>query len=302
MSNVAVLDRPKSVTLDMADRYGMDAAPFEATLRATVFPSNGTREEFAAFLLVARNYNLNPVTKEIYAFPKKGGGIIPIVSVDGWMNLVNSHPAFDGMDFCDVHDEDGKLVSTTCTIYRKDRNHPISVTEYLSECIRSTDPWKMQHRMLRHKSAIQCARYAFGFAGIYDEDEAERFADRSSRLAPSASLPTTPIVEQAMVASEQVAQIEHQPAAEVPQAELKQATPSVRRAPSPADISLRVHFDAEGVKKRFAKALAAAKSEADINSAWEEIVAPVENEFLPPELDDLQRILRWRLAEIDEAP
>ncbi|OPB31163.1 hypothetical protein [Bartonella sp. AR 15-3] len=28
--------------------------------------------------------------------------------------------------------------------------------------------------MLRHKAVIQCARYAFGFSGIYDEDEAER--------------------------------------------------------------------------------------------------------------------------------
>ena len=29
-------------------------------------------------------------------------------------------------------------------------------------------------RMLRHKALIQCARLAFGFTGIYDQDEAER--------------------------------------------------------------------------------------------------------------------------------
>ena len=28
--------------------------------------------------------------------------------------------------------------------------------------------------MLRHKALIQCARIAFGFSGIYDEDEAHR--------------------------------------------------------------------------------------------------------------------------------
>lgn len=28
--------------------------------------------------------------------------------------------------------------------------------------------------MLRHKTLIQCARLAFGFAGIFDQDEAER--------------------------------------------------------------------------------------------------------------------------------
>ena len=29
----------------------------------------------------------------------------------------------------------------------------------------------MEHRMLRHKAIIQCARIAFGFSGITDEDE-----------------------------------------------------------------------------------------------------------------------------------
>ncbi|MCO2532685.1 phage recombination protein Bet, partial [Pseudomonas aeruginosa] len=33
-------------------------------------------------------------------------------------------------------------------------------------------------RMLRHKAMIQCARLAFGFAGIYDQDEAERIVER----------------------------------------------------------------------------------------------------------------------------
>jgi hypothetical protein len=35
----------------------------------------------------------------------------------------------------------------------------------------------MKHRMLRHKALIQCARYAFGFAGIYDEDEGAKIAE-----------------------------------------------------------------------------------------------------------------------------
>ena len=31
--------------------------------------------------------------------------------------------------------------------------------------------------MLRHKALIQCARIAFGFAGIYDEDEGQRIRE-----------------------------------------------------------------------------------------------------------------------------
>lgn len=175
-------DQPKSVLVDMSNRYGMEPAAFEATVRATCMrpDKNGripTREEFAAFLLVAKEYNLNPLTKEIYAYASKGGGIVPIVSVDGWVNLVNSHGQCDGFELDMEHSADGKLlISCTCRLYRKDRSHPTTITEYFSECVRDTDPWKMKHRMLRHKSLIQAARYAFGFSGIYDEDEGEKIA------------------------------------------------------------------------------------------------------------------------------
>lgn len=165
----------KSVLVTMADRYGMEPAAFEATLRSTVFPAKGSKEQFAAFLLVAKEYDLNPVTKEIYAFPTKDGGVQPIISIDGWMNIINSHPLFDGMEFEDHMDKDGNIESITCKIYRKDREHPTSVTEYMEECYRDTITWKKwPARMLRHKAAIQCARYSFGFSGIIEPDEFER--------------------------------------------------------------------------------------------------------------------------------
>jgi len=164
----------RSVLQTMATKYNMEPAAFEQTLRGTVFPAAGTREQFAAFLLVANEYGLNPVTKEIYAFPAKGGGIVPIVSIDGWLNIINSHPALNGIEF-DDHIDEGKVTSITARIWRKDRDKPIVVTEYLAECNRPTEPWqKYPRRMLRHKALIQCARYAFGFAGIVDPDEAER--------------------------------------------------------------------------------------------------------------------------------
>ena len=52
-----------------------------------------------------------------------------------------------------------------------------SVIEGLSECKGMSEVWRRwPRRMLRHKALIQCARVAFGFAGIYDEDEGERIA------------------------------------------------------------------------------------------------------------------------------
>lgn len=141
-------------------------------------------EEIVTFLAIANEYNLNPLTKEIYAFPSRGG-IQPIVSIDGWLKIINSHPQFDGMEFQDNLDNNGGLLSVTCRIYRKDRTKPTEVTEYLSECQDKTgksEPWKKwPARMLRHKATIQCARYAFGFSGIVDPDEAERIKSSEER-------------------------------------------------------------------------------------------------------------------------
>ena len=126
------------------------------------------------FMSIANEYRLSPLTKEIYAFNNRGA-IQPIVSIDGWLKIINSHPQFDGMEFEDHKDDAGKLHAITCRIYRKDRARATEVTEYLSECQGSSEPWKKWPvRMLRHKATIQAARYAFGLSGIVDPDEADR--------------------------------------------------------------------------------------------------------------------------------
>jgi hypothetical protein len=65
----------------------------------------------------------------------------------------------------------------------------VTVTEYLAECRRDTGPWKSHpRRMLRHKAMIQAARLAFGYGGIYDQDEAERVMGEAERVeAPPAA-------------------------------------------------------------------------------------------------------------------
>lgn len=180
MNQVAELpakqSRQSSLLAVMAERYHMDPQTFANTVRKTAMPSNATNEEFAAFMMVAKEYNLNPILKEIHAFPKKGGGIQPVVSIDGWVSLINQHPNLDGYTFEWTHGANGDPISCKCIMHRKDRKHPVEVEEFLSECIRSTEPWKMKHRMLRHKALIQAARYAFGFTGVMDEDEADRIA------------------------------------------------------------------------------------------------------------------------------
>lgn len=167
-----------SLTAKMAVAVGVDRDQYINTVKKSCFPKGEcTNEQFMHFLVVADKYDLNPFTKEIYAFPSNGG-IQPIVPIDGWLKIINLHPQYDGMEFVDNVNEDGKLMSITCRIHRKDRSIPTEVTEYMSECHRGTEPWKKwPARMLRHKATIQCARYAFSLSGIIDPDESERYEE-----------------------------------------------------------------------------------------------------------------------------
>lgn len=165
---LATLTNKLSQSLGM----GEGGAEMLGVLKATAFKGPANDAQLMALLVVANQYGLNPWTKELYAFPDKNNGIVPVVGVDGWSRIINSHQQFDGMDFDQTDSE------CTCRIHRKDRSHPISVTEYMAECKRGTGPWQSHpRRMLRHKAMIQCARLAFGYVGIYDQDEAERMTE-----------------------------------------------------------------------------------------------------------------------------
>ena len=168
----------------LASTAGVTEKQYYETIMKTVMPAaNVSPEHVLAFLQVAAAYDLNPLTREIYAFPGKGGGIQSVVGIDGWMKLANRNPQFDGLETQDVINEQGELVAITCLVYRKDRQHPVTATEYMVECKRQTDPWKQwPRRMLRHKATIQGLRYAFGFAGIVDPDEAERWHEADSTV------------------------------------------------------------------------------------------------------------------------
>lgn len=162
-----------TLTTKLAGRLEMgDGTGLMETLKATAFKGQVSDAQMTALMVVANQYGLNPWTKEIYAFPDKNNGIVPVVGVDGWARIINQHDQFDGIDF--EHDAE----SCTCIIHRKDRKHPVRVTEYMAECKRGTGPWQSHpRRMLRHKAMIQCARLAFGYVGIYDKDEAERIIE-----------------------------------------------------------------------------------------------------------------------------
>lgn len=188
-----------TLSSNLAEKFGMgNSNDVLDTLKNTAFKGEVTDSQMVALLVVANQYGLNPWTKEIYAFPDKKNGIVPVVGVDGWSRIINENPHLDGIEF-----RQSETVLTMpdakpcpewieCVMYRKDRSHPTVVREYLDEVYRppttnkqtgytNFGPWQSHtKRFLRHKSLIQCARLAFGFVGIYDEDEAQRIKESSS--------------------------------------------------------------------------------------------------------------------------
>ena len=200
-----------SLVQKFATRFNVDGSKLLTTLKETAFKvKDGTvsDHQMMALLVVADQYQLNPFTREIFAFPDKQNGIVPVVSVDGWSRIINEHSQLDGIEF--VYSEEtikpGDLPGLKyaasawieCVIYRKDRSRPTRAREYLEEVYRppfagtgrdgkpyyKESAWQSHTRRFhRHKALIQCARIAFGFAGIFDEDEARRIVDVTSDAA-----------------------------------------------------------------------------------------------------------------------
>jgi phage recombination protein Bet len=182
---------PPSLVTKFASRFGVEANKLLTTLKSTAFKGDVSNEQMMALLIVADQYGLNPWTREIYAFPDKHNGIVPVVGVDGWSRIINEHAQFNGLEFeygepSTKHKGAPEWIA--CTIWRKDRDHFTRIIERMDECYRATGPWDSHPgRMLRHKALIQSARIAFGFAGIYDEDEAQRILEGESVRVPNAA-------------------------------------------------------------------------------------------------------------------
>ena len=96
-----------------------------------------------------------------------------MVGLDGWVRLLNQHPAFDGMSFSESEQlEDGVPTWIECTIHRIDRRVPMTVKEYLAESKRETDAWTSHpRRMLRHRAIVQCARLALALPELVSLDD-----------------------------------------------------------------------------------------------------------------------------------
>lgn len=194
----------------MAKKFNVTPAFLMKCLKDTVFKQKDgappiTDEQMFMLLHVANKYNLDPIMKQLYAFPSKNG-IEPFVGIDGWATMINREPLYDGMEFKEsektikVDGANGEAPEwIECSIYKKGQSRPTTIKERLTESYKppfkkgdyiSKGPWQTHtSRMLRHKSIIQCARIAFGIS-IADEDEARVASEFDGAIIADSSTKT----------------------------------------------------------------------------------------------------------------
>jgi phage recombination protein Bet len=149
-----------------AKQIGIDEDELQAWIEQQIDTYKGlSSKSILQLLRTAKEYQLDPMQEEVLLAQYEERWQI-IISIDGWIKLINRHPAFTGISFHQSSEEkEGLPIWMECTITRSDRTMPITTREYLAEVRNDSDYWKkMPRRMLRHKAMQQCARIALAIS------------------------------------------------------------------------------------------------------------------------------------------
>ena len=174
--------------------YQMPSEYAEST-NDVISAKNVSQMDVFTFLVNCKQLNLNPLAKQIYGFVSKGK-VVNIISIEGFTEIANRNPNYDGVDFefgplvekeltYSKNDyfngqKNTKLVTVKrnvadwikCIIYRKDRNHPVSVTTFFDESNTGTEPWATKPmQMLQNRAFANSVKKAFSINGYLEKEE-----------------------------------------------------------------------------------------------------------------------------------
>ena len=115
-----------------------------------------------SLLRMMQSLHLDPLCEEIGFTQYEDRQWQVLITIEGCSKLLNQHPQFNGLVFNQADTLiDGVPEWIECAIYRKDREVPTTVREYLMEVRGENEIWrKMPRRMLRHRALQQCVRLA----------------------------------------------------------------------------------------------------------------------------------------------
>lgn len=120
-------------------------------------------KQLTQFLAVSKEFNLNPFKREIYAV-KYGSNFNIIVGYEVYLKRAELCPQYDGYETT-FGKGDGDTFCK-CSVYRKDRQHPITSIVWMKEYNTGKSLWSSKPNCMLEKVAI-CTAFRRAFPSEY---------------------------------------------------------------------------------------------------------------------------------------
>ena len=165
----------------------------EMKLIKEMYAKKATDNELKLLMYMSNKYSLDILTKQIWCVKFGEAAAQIYAGRDGFLEVGHRSGFFNGMETKTVKVmepfsiktfgwESGKKVwkdfkcdyqfVSTCTVYRKDMDHPIEVEVYEEEYSTGQNLWTSKRRTMTAKVAeSQCLRKAFSISGLYSPEE-----------------------------------------------------------------------------------------------------------------------------------
>lgn len=153
------------------------------------------------FVELSQAYGLNPFKREIYAVGY-GNNFNVITGYEVYLKRAERTGLLDGYETNWEEDANGGIKSCTCTVYRKDRQHPTKQKVYFSEYNLGTAIWKSKpHTMIEKVAIAQAFRKAFpdelgGMPYTAEEMSEQSIIDATAEVIETNPIPTQQTVQQ----------------------------------------------------------------------------------------------------------
>jgi phage recombination protein Bet len=211
-----------------------------ATIKQTV-AKGATDAQLRMFLEVCKRTGLDPFLKEIWYVPEKG---IIMAGRDGYLRVANENPQFDGMGTVVERDAQKLPIKATCTVWRKDRTHPIICEAYFNEYKKSSPVWtQYPSAMISKVAEVLALKRSFAINGVVSEEEIGNDGAGSREAAQA--------VAQAKIAAGSGATIEAPPVETTLAQDIAAHPPRRPKHQSPAARHIDMMQAFAAVKKRY---------------------------------------------------
>lgn len=206
-ATIEATTRHKSVLVDAASILGVHPTKLCDLLRNVWKTSKGVApltdaEMFKGLSLIAR-YELDPIAKDVYVTRTKDGKLLTIIGIDGWIKVLDRTDHYDGFEWEDETDANGKVIAVNVKIYSTKRTRPTTYRGLMSEYQRvgGMVAKDMPVHMLRLFSLRHAARLFTPIGGDVLTEEEARYAQShapSEQEAPAGQSKTAALADRLM--------------------------------------------------------------------------------------------------------